>query len=62
MSNHVHLVLLPGQEDSLEILLRRCTYAGRPFGEEMFVQSMEQRFQRKWRRWSFEQAENSRAA
>lgn len=35
-------------------LLRRCTYAGRPFGEENFVASMEERFQRKWRRWGFE--------
>jgi putative transposase len=35
-------------------LLRRCTYAGRPFGDETFVDALEQRFQRKWRRWSFE--------
>ncbi|WP_035957777.1 hypothetical protein [Bryobacter aggregatus] len=37
-------------------LLRRCTYAGRPFGEEVFVERMEMAFQRKWRRWSFEKA------
>jgi putative transposase len=30
--------------------LRRCTYAGRPFGDEPFLEAMEQRFQRKWRR------------
>jgi len=30
--------------------LRRCTYAGRPFGEEVFVEAMEERFARKWRR------------
>ena len=37
-------------------LLRRCTYAGRPFGDEAFVASLEEQFQRKWRRWSFETA------
>ena len=30
--------------------LRKCTYAGRPFGEESFLKEMEERFQRKWRR------------
>jgi len=30
--------------------LRRCTYSGRPFGEDAFVASMEERFGRKWRR------------
>jgi len=30
--------------------LRKCTYSGRPFGEESFVSEMEERFQRKWRR------------
>jgi putative transposase len=37
-------------------LLRRCTYAGRPFGEEEFVVGLEERFGRKWRRWGFEVA------
>jgi putative transposase len=37
-------------------LLRRCTYAGRPFGEEEFIIRLEDRFQRKWRRWSFEKS------
>ena len=35
---------------------RRCTYAGRPFGEEEFVREMEERFHRRWRRWGFELA------
>jgi putative transposase len=35
-------------------LLRRCTYAGRPFGDAAFVESLENCFQRNWRRWSFE--------
>ena len=30
--------------------LRKCTYAGRPFGEEEFLEEMEGRFQRQWRR------------
>ena len=37
-------------------LLRRCTYAGRPFGEEEFVREMEERFHRRWRRSGFELA------
>ena len=37
-------------------LLRRCTYAGRPFGAEEFVQKLELEFGRSWRRWSFEKA------
>ena len=36
------------------LLLRRCTYAGRPFGDEDFVHGLEQHFQRSWRRWGFE--------
>ena len=46
------------QEDQLH-LLRRCTYAGRPFGEEEFVARLEEQFQRHWRRWSFEKAASS---
>jgi len=30
--------------------LRKCTYSGRPLGEEQFVSAMEERFPRKWRR------------
>jgi putative transposase len=29
---------------------RNCTYSGRPFGEARFVEAMEERFGRKWRR------------
>ncbi|MGA3203014.1 MAG: transposase [Bryobacteraceae bacterium] len=36
-------------------LLRRCTYAGRPFGEAAFVERLEARFQRVWRRWGLEE-------
>ena len=32
------------------VALRKCTHAGRPFGDEAFVTAMEERFQRKWRR------------
>ena len=45
-----------GEPEDQVHLLRRCTYAGRPFGEEEFVARMEERFQRRWRRWSFEKA------
>ena len=43
-----------GEQEAQVHLLRRCTYAGRPFGDEEFVAQLEERFQRKWRRWSFE--------
>ena len=37
------------------LLLQRCTYAGRPIGEEGFGRSgLENQFQRHWRRWEFE--------
>jgi putative transposase len=49
------LLATPESEVRLR-LLRRCTYAGRPFGEEDFLARMEERFQRSWRRWSFENA------
>ncbi len=38
-----------GRQEQL-VALRKCTYAGRPFGDEAFVAAMEGRFQRKWRR------------
>ena len=42
-------------EDARRVeLLRRCTYAGRPFGDEEFVERMERKFQRSWRRLDFE--------
>jgi putative transposase len=47
--------LLAQAEDPTQTrLLRRCTYAGRPFGDERFLLEMEERFQRKWRRWTYE--------
>ena len=40
-----------GESNSEQIrALRKCTYSGRPFGDEPFVAAMEERFQRKWRR------------
>jgi putative transposase len=30
--------------------LRRCTYSGRPFGDEEFVREMSRRFNRYWKR------------
>ncbi len=47
-------LLMSPQELAELRLLRRCTYAGRPFGDEEFVAEMEARFGRRWRRWSFE--------
>ena len=39
------------EENAAQLLaLRKCTYAGRPFGSEAFVCEMEERFQRKWLR------------
>ena len=35
-------------------LLRRCTSAGRPFGEDQYVALFEEQFQRVWRKWGFE--------
>jgi putative transposase len=45
-----------GETEEQRHLLRRCTYAGRPFGDEEFVARLEEHFQRHWRRWSFEKA------
>ncbi len=47
------LLMAPDEVMTLR-LLRRCTYAGRPFGDDAFVESLEDRFQRNWRRWGFE--------
>jgi putative transposase len=47
--------LLAAPEEALEMrLLRRCTYAGRPFGEQEFLAMFEERFGRVWRKWGFE--------
>ncbi len=37
-------------------LLRRRTYTGRLLGDEEFITTLENRFQRNWRHWSFEKA------
>ena len=50
-----------GEQESRVHLLRRCTYAGRPFGDEEFATQIEDRFQRKWRRWSFESSSSAAA-
>ena len=43
--------LLSGHSSADQITaLRKCTYSGRPLGEEQFVSAMEERFPRKWRR------------
>ncbi len=38
----------------MDNLLRRCTHAERPFGDEEFLQQAELFFGRTWRRWPFE--------
>ena len=54
------LLSTPEELQSLR-LLRRCTHAGRPFGEDDFVEHLEQHFQRRWRRWSFERSASATA-
>jgi putative transposase len=44
------------------LALRKCTYAGRPFGEEHFLAAMEERFQRKWRRMGHGEREIAKTA
>ena len=50
------------QDVSREHALRKCTYAGRPFGDETFVEEMERRFQRKWLRRPKKSAEFAKSA
>lgn len=57
----VGLLATPEERDQTR-LLRRCTYAGRPFGEEEFLGQMEEQFGRKWRRWGFESKEMNKIA
>lgn len=47
-------LLAPADRPQLQYLLRRCTYAERPFGDESFVREIEERLGRKWKRWPFE--------
>jgi putative transposase len=42
--------VLNGPECEQAAPLRRCTYAGRPFGDEAFVRSVADRFGRHWQR------------
>ncbi len=42
--------------------LRKCTYAGRPYGGQEFVREMEVRFQRKWLRGEKKRAEFTKTA
>lgn len=40
--------------EQIDHLLRRCTFTERPFGDEAFLKSAEERFGRTWNRWTFE--------
>ena len=42
--------VLEGPESGRAVRLRQCTYAGRPFGDEAFLQSASERFNRHWQR------------
>jgi len=42
--------------------IRKCNYAGRPFGDNAFVEEMERRFQRKSLRGSKKSAELAKSA
>jgi putative transposase len=55
------LLATPEEREQMR-LLRRCTYAGRPFGEEEFLAEMEEQFDRKWRSWGFEGKEMNKIA
>jgi putative transposase len=41
---------LGGPDGEQSAPLRRCTYAGRPFGDEQFVKAISERFGRHWAR------------
>jgi hypothetical protein len=42
--------VLNGPEGEQAASLRRCTYAGNPFGDEAFVRAVSKRFGRHWQR------------
>ena len=49
-----------GSAEERVVELRKCTYSGRPFGDDSFVAALEERFQRRWRRTKREtKAQNS---
>ncbi len=41
---------LAGSDGEQSVQLRRCTYAGRPFGDDQFVKSISEEFGRHWAR------------
>ncbi len=43
-------IILGGSESAECAPLRRCTYAGRPYGDEEFVAAISERFGRRWMR------------
>jgi REP-associated tyrosine transposase len=47
---HWSEILRAGEVEETTATLRRCTYAGRPFGDESFVKEMGERFGRQWTR------------
>jgi putative transposase len=52
--------LLATPEEAIQSrLLRRCTFAGRPFGGDEYVALFEQHFGRVWRKWGFETAQSA---
>jgi hypothetical protein len=52
----------PRENQSQLQAIRKCTYAGRKFGDNAFVEEMERRFQRKWLRGSKKSAELAKSA
>lgn len=42
--------VLRGEDSERSRALRRCTYSGRPFGDEEFLEEMAERFGRRWTR------------
>jgi putative transposase len=49
-------LLVEPDRKPVQHLLRRCTFAGRPFGDEAFLTSMEAQTGRHWPRWSYAQS------
>jgi hypothetical protein len=44
------LAALAAQAGDTDATLRRCTYAGRPYGDTDFVEALSERFGRHWER------------
>lgn len=42
--------MLKGEATQAEAILRTCTYAGKPFGEDCFVRELGNKFGRYWQR------------